>query len=66
MKVFKVDYRKRNEIKDWLTLNVSPEGYRWWFDLSVHNEEGLRDLLVNLDLTEEEQAMISVFLLRWS
>ena len=64
MKVFKLDYRKRNEITDWLTLNVSPEGHRWWLS-SVHNEEGTRDLLVNLDLTEEEQVKISVFLLRW-
>ena len=63
MKVFKLDYRKRNEIKDWLTLNVSPEGYRWWLS-SVHNEEGSRDLLVNLDLTEqEEEEFLTVFLL---
>jgi hypothetical protein len=63
MKVFKLDYRKRNEIKDWLTLNVSPDGYRWWFS-SVHNEEGTRDLLVNLDLTEqEEEEFLTVFLL---
>ena len=63
MKVFKLDYRKRNEIKDWLTLNISTEGYRWWLS-SVHNEEGLRDLLVNLDLTEqEEEEFLTVFLL---
>ena len=63
MKVFKLDYRKRNEIKDWLTLNVSPEGHRWWLS-SVHNEEGSRDLLVNLDLTEqEEEEFLTVFLL---
>lgn len=63
MKVFKLDYRKRNEIKDWLTLNISTEGYRWWLS-SVHNEEGSRDLLVNLDLTEqEEEEFLTVFLL---
>lgn len=63
MKIFKMDYRKLFEIEVWLGQNVGDKGVRWWLD-SVHNEEGERVLLVNLDLTQqEEDDFLTVFLL---
>lgn len=63
MKILKMDYRKMFEIEVWLGQNVGDKGVRWWID-SNYNQEGERVLLVNLDLTQqEEDDFLTMFLL---
>ena len=65
MKILKMKSKKQKDIESWLDDNVGPTGYRWWID-NVHNPEDPyeRILLVNLDLTEqEEEEFLTVFLL---
>ncbi len=51
------DKSKKKEMVDWLTDNISKENVRWWFPNSNH---------VILDITEEEQPLLTLFLLRWT
>jgi hypothetical protein len=51
------DERKKLEMIQWLTDNISKENVRWWFPNSNH---------VILDITEEEQPLLTLFLLRWT
>jgi hypothetical protein len=53
------DESKKKEMIDWLTDNISKENVRWWFEDEVKGR-------VMIDLTEEEQPLLTLFLLRWT
>jgi hypothetical protein len=54
------DKSKKKEMVDWLTDNISKENVRWWFTnpFSINN--------IVIDVTEEEEPMLTFFMLKWS
>jgi hypothetical protein len=54
------DESKKKEMIRWLTDNISKENVRWWF-----TDPHWRKYII-LDITEEEQPLLTLFLLRWT
>ena len=54
------DESKKLEMIQWLTDNISKENLRWWF-----TDPHWRKHIV-LDVSEEEESLLTLFLLRWS
>jgi hypothetical protein len=54
------DESKKLEMIQWLTDNISKENLRWWF-----TDPHWRKYII-LDITEEEQPLLTLFLLRWT
>lgn len=62
-----------NEVKSWLTENLGQENYRWWATkcgtpewVGVGTKIGYHwDMEFYIEPTEEEEPMLTLFLLRW-
>ena len=60
------------EVATWLKENVSAENMRWWVqdnvyipspDLHTPSKQGSA---FSIDVTEEEEPLLTIFLLKWS
>jgi hypothetical protein len=54
------DKSNKKKMIQWLTDNISKENLRWWF-----TDPHWRKYII-LDITEEEQPLLTLFLLRWT
>lgn len=60
------------EVKDWLLENIGPENVRWWFTSTNKGssqkvgDHWVRGTVLWLDITEEEEANLTWFNLRWA
>ena len=50
---------KRKAVIQWLIENISEQGVRWWFEDEVQGR-------VMIELTEEEESLMSLYMLRWT
>ena len=62
---------KTNEVVDWLTANISTEDVRWWrvpASGTWDNQEARYHYGHNffIDVTEEEEPMLTAFVLKYS
>ena len=71
MKKFCIDKKHKDEVEKWLLENIGSPFFRWWiddhiiFNLTSIKSPEKSTITVNLDLTEEEESLLTLFIMRW-
>jgi len=62
-----VPREQKIQVMAWLIENVNKEGVRWWLqDNVIFQGEHGPSTLFSIDVTEEEEPMLTTFLLKWT
>lgn len=61
----------KKAMTEWLLENIGKEDGRWWFTGRIYGDKQQDGYIpswetIMVDLTEEEEPMLSFFMLRWS
>ena len=60
-------YGAKSEVANWLQENIGEENIRWWYDRRIYDQDrgGPLDTIM-VDVTEEEEPMLTALLLKYS
>jgi hypothetical protein len=68
LKTFKIKQTNKPEIKEWCLENLGTETVRWWVqeDLMRLSSFSNHDVTLCVDVTEEEESLLTYFILKYA